>query len=294
MKQEQQQESIKNDLISQVNSQPLVNNEIADYAQQTLLDVNSQPIIHNLMHSHPPHILRPHTPSEELLHAAAAVVANSSSHSLLNLNSEAPTQSSESPTTAAAAAPAPSVIPMDPSNPILTEFYERFTVGRMFDTLEDLRNEAYEYGRKHNVALTTSKSDKTKIYLICKHGGQYRRNNKRPPPGTVKPRIRRSQKTGCACMIYARYCRGSFWVIRKSVGEHNHPIADDPSAYAMYRSLTPEQLLMVHRLLREHVGVSFIVKSLRSNGVTNILAKDIENIQQDLKRRDVLDLPKNE
>ncbi|RCH95759.1 hypothetical protein CU098_001258, partial [Rhizopus stolonifer] len=208
------------------NSQPLVNNEIADYAQQTLLDVNSQPIIHNLMHSHPPHILRPHTPSEELLHAAAAVVANSSSHSLLNLNT-------------------PSVIPMDPSNPILTEFYERFTVGRMFDTLEDLRNEAYEYGRKHNVALTTSKSDKTKIYLICKHGGQYRRNNKRPPPGTVKPRIRRSQKTGCACMIYARYCRGSFWVIRKSVGEHNHPIADDPSAYAMYRSLTPEQLLMI-------------------------------------------------
>ncbi|KAG1078364.1 hypothetical protein G6F42_024303 [Rhizopus arrhizus] len=92
-------------------------------------------------------------------------------------------------------------------------------------------------------------------------------------------------------MIYARCWRGSFWVIRKCIGEHNHPIADDPRAYAMYRSLSPEHLLLVHRLLREHVGVTFIVKSLRANGVTNILAKDIENIQQDLKRRDVLDLP---
>ncbi|KAF1804795.1 hypothetical protein FB192DRAFT_1359581 [Mucor lusitanicus] len=182
---------------------------------------------------------------------------------------------------------------LDPSSPIITEFYERFAVGRMFQSLEELRTEAFEYGRKHNVALTTSKSDKTKVYLICKHGGFYRKNNKKASDlnQNIKPRLRRSQKTGCACMIYARCCRGSFWVIRKCIGEHNHPIAEDPRAYAMYRSLSPEHLLVVHRLLREHVGVTFIVKSLRAHGVTNILAKDIENIQQDLKRRDVLNLP---
>jgi hypothetical protein len=56
----------------------------------------------------------------------------------------------------------------------------------------------------------------------------------------------------------------------------------------MYRSLSPENLLIVHRLLRERVGVSYIVKSLRASGVTNVIAKDIENIQQDMKRRDTL------
>ena len=179
---------------------------------------------------------------------------------------------------------------------MITEFYERFATGNMFPSLADLRTAAYEYGKKYNVALTTSKSDKTKVYLICKHGGHYRQNEKRDkkkteaavPDKEVKPRVRRSQKTGCECMIYARCSRDSFWMIRKSVAEHNHPIAEDPRTYAMYRSLSPENLLIVHRLLRERVGVSYIVKSLRASGVTNVIAKDIENIQQDMKRRDTL------
>ncbi|KAI8369060.1 hypothetical protein BD560DRAFT_397889 [Blakeslea trispora] len=310
----------QHDLLSQVNSQPLNKNEITDYTQQTLLDVNSQPMMHSLTSSHLPHPIlgtteiKTHTPSEQLLHAAAAVVAANSSHSLLMLGQDEPSTSmldSAKPSSPSMTSNALNVtdtetsqnaieplsppiapaIPMDPSNPVLAEFYRRFSVGRMFDSLEELRTEAYEYGRKHNVALTTSKSDKTKIYLICKHGGQYRRNTKRPPPGTVKPRIRKSQKTGCACMIYARHCKGSFWVIRKSIGEHNHPVVNDETQYAMYRTLTPEQLLDVHRLLRDHVSVALIVKSLKSKGANNILAKDIENIQQDLKRREVLDLP---
>ncbi|KAI8969706.1 hypothetical protein BDB01DRAFT_855566 [Pilobolus umbonatus] len=182
----------------------------------------------------------------------------------------------------------PSTEKVDTDNALITEFYERFSSGTMFETLQALRSAVYDYGRKYNVALTTSKSDKAKVYLICKHGGHYRKTSKRKSDKEVKPRMRRSQKTGCECMIYARCCRNSFWIIRKSVGEHNHPIAEDPRTYAMYRSLSPENLLMVHKLLREHVGISFIVKSLRASGVTNIIAKDIENIQQDLKRRDVL------
>ncbi|KAI9473893.1 MAG: hypothetical protein EXX96DRAFT_487564 [Benjaminiella poitrasii] len=275
-------QEVKHEILSEVNSHINSLNEaanslsnvlkqtgsITDFAQQALIDVNSQPLVHNLMDNHP-------------LMSHSALTSAPSNQALLASNSQLLPQ-------------APDNIQLDPSSPIIMEFYERFATGRMFQTLEELRTEAYEYGRKHNVALTTSKSDKTKIYLICKHGGQYRKNTKRSQTNkAVKPRIRRSQKTGCACMIYARCCRGSFWIIRKSVGEHNHPIAEDPRTYAMYRSLSPEHLLVVHRLLREHVGVSFIVKSLKANGVTNILAKDIENIQQDLKRRDVLDLPNN-
>ncbi|CAO3620114.1 unnamed protein product [Mucor fragilis] len=288
-----------------------------DYTQQTLMDVNSQPLMHSLLESHQHHPLLDHhnaamnATDTDLLTANAAAammkhiagprlaatpisVAAASAVNTAAFNSPTPpsnTNGSNGFTDNCAIEITGNTL--DPSSPIITEFYERFAVGRMFQSLEELRTEAFEYGRKHNVALTTSKSDKTKVYLICKHGGFYRKNNKKASDlnQNIKPRLRRSQKTGCACMIYARCCRGSFWVIRKCIGEHNHPIAEDPRAYAMYRSLSPEHLLVVHRLLREHVGVTFIVKSLRANGVTNILAKDIENIQQDLKRRDVLDLP---
>ncbi|KAL7324962.1 hypothetical protein PS15p_210075 [Mucor circinelloides] len=281
-----------------------------DYTQQTLMDVNSQPLMHSLLESHQHHPLLNHhnaalnVNDTDLLSAGAAMMKHMAGSRLSNPVSVA----SSTVNTAAFTSPAApnpngnftencaieiTGNTLDPSSPIITEFYERFAIGRMFQSLEELRTEAFDYGRKYNVALTTSKSDKTKVYLICKHGGFYRKNNKKASDlnQNIKPRLRRSQKTGCACMIYARCCRGSFWVIRKCIGEHNHPIADDPRAYAMYRSLSPEHLLLVHRLLREHVGVTFIVKSLRANGVTNILAKDIENIQQDLKRRDVLDLP---
>ncbi|KAL9552716.1 hypothetical protein MBANPS3_003628 [Mucor bainieri] len=285
-----------------------------DYTQQT------QPLMHSLLESHQHHPLLDHhsaamnATDTDLLNANAAAAAAMMKHITGPRLAAAPLSvaSSSAVNTAAFTSSAPSSSnqnsnggftdncaieitgnTLDPSSPIIVEFYERFAVGRMFQSLEELRTEAFEYGRKHNVALTTSKSDKTKVYLICKHGGFYRKNNKKASDlnQNIKPRLRRSQKTGCACMIYARCCRGSFWVIRKCIGEHNHPIAEDPRAYAMYRSLSPEHLLVVHRLLREHVGVTFIVKSLRANGVTNILAKDIENIQQDLKRRDVLDLP---
>ncbi|KAG1468817.1 hypothetical protein G6F56_003620 [Rhizopus delemar] len=186
------------------------------------------------------------------------------------------------------------------NNKIMVEdFNEQFATGRMFSSLSDLRTAAYEYGKKYNVALTTSKSDKTKVYLICKHGGQYRQNKKAAKDNVLaittekdtKTRIRKSQKTGCKCMVYARCFKESFWVIRKSVAEHNHPIAQDPRAYAMYRSLSPENLLAVRRLLKERVSVSLIVKSLKASGVTNVIAKDIENIQQDMKRKDIITCP---
>jgi hypothetical protein len=180
---------------------------------------------------------------------------------------------------------------VDRSSPLITEFYENFSVGKTFNTLEELRATAFEYGRRYNVALTTSKSDKTKVYLICKHGGFYRKNanKKRPPPkdnAPVKTRNRMSQKSGCSCLIYARCCKGSFWTVRKSIGEHNHPIAADPTKYAMYRSLGPAHLALVHKLLKENTGISSIVKILRVGGVNNIVPKDIENIQQDLKRKE--------
>lgn len=254
---------------------------LADFAQQTLIDVNSQPLIQNIIDNHQ---LISHPLND------TTTTATSNSVALPSDDQQQQPATTENTTNV-----------LDPNSPIITEFYERFPMGRMFQSLEALRTETYEYGRKHNVALTTSKSDKTKIYLICKHGGQYRKNVKKSQKAAaaaanrvIKARARRSQKTGCACMIYARCCRGSFWIIRKSIGEHNHPIANDPSAYAMYRSLSPEHLITVHRLLREHVSVSLIIKSLKASGVSNILAKDIENIQQDMKRRDVLELPQQQ
>lgn len=280
--------SKSSELISEVNSQPLhpvtdlqspskrlvINPALSELTQQTLIDVNSQPFSlkdNNTLVTYQEF----GNPNDRVLYYPS--------------EGSSTTQTSTEATTAAAT-------DMVDNPAMITEFYERFATGNMFPSLADLRTAAYEYGKKYNVALTTSKSDKTKVYLICKHGGHYRQNEKRDkkkteiavPDKEVKPRVRRSQKTGCECMIYARCSRDSFWMIRKSVAEHNHPIAEDPRTYAMYRSLSPENLLIVHRLLRERVGVSYIVKSLRASGVTNVIAKDIENIQQDMKRRDTL------
>lgn len=229
---------------------------ISDFNQQTLQDVNSQPLIP--------------TPAENEDEAVSTTINEDTTvNEDANVNED---------TTEV----------IETSSLILSEFYERFSPGKTFQTLEELRRSTFEYGRKHNVALTTSKSDKTKVYLICKHGGHYRKNvnQKRPDAKLIKTRIRKSQKNGCCCLIYARCYKGSFWTIRKSIGEHNHPISEDPRAYAMYRSLEAEQLSMVHQLLEKNIGISSIVKSLTANGVNNIVAKDIENIQQDLKRKE--------
>ncbi|KAI9361842.1 hypothetical protein BD770DRAFT_408324 [Pilaira anomala] len=231
-----------------------------DFTQQTLMDVNSQPLM----------------PATAATTAATTVTQ------------------SDGPALTRQALPAimednvqHQQHQQDQNSTLITEFYENFSVGKTYQTLEELRSTAFEYGRKHNVALTTSKSDKTKIYLICKHGGHYRKNlNKKNRPDTIKTRIRKSQKNGCRCLIYARCCKGTHWTIRKSIGEHNHPISEDPRTYAMYRSLKAEHLSMVHKLLKENMGISNIVKSLIANGVNNIVAKDIENIQQDMKRKE--------
>lgn len=188
---------------------------------------------------------------------------------------------------------------LDPSNPIITEFYERFSAGKVYQSLQELRSAAFEYGRRYNIAITTSKSDKTKVYLICKHGGQYRPNANRKRAAalalrreekSIRPRIRKSQKQGCCCLIYARCSKGTHWTIRKSVAQHNHAIAQDPRTYAMYRSLQPEHLLSVHRYLKENISISNIVKTLMDHGIDNIKPKDIENIQQDLKRKELKQL----
>ncbi|KAG2211893.1 hypothetical protein INT47_004580 [Mucor saturninus] len=245
-----------------INSQPITNeietvlqrhmasyNEnMTGFVQQTLIDVNSQPLV-----PAPAISLRLPTP-------------------------EIKAELSPKPT-----------IEMDKNSPILVEFYETFPTGQVFDSLASLRSTALEYGKKYNVALTTSKSDKTKVYLICKHGGYYRKNIKKatsPDKPMVKTRIRKSLKNGCSCLIYARYeKKGDFWTVRKSIGEHNHPIAEDPRTYAMYRSLEPEHLAFVHKQLKDSVCISDIVRSLIESGVKNIVSKDIENIQQDLKRK---------
>jgi hypothetical protein len=244
-------------------------NGVSPLAQQTMIDVNSQPLV-PVSTAPIPMQTQPQT--------------------------QAQTVDTTTQTTLTSTDTPPNVEHvLDPTSPIITEFYERFSTGKIFQSLEALRNAAFDYGRKYNVAITTSKSDKTKIYLICKHGGQYRQNANRKRAAAlalkrqekcIKPRQRRSQKQGCCCLIYARRFKGQHWTIRKSQAQHNHQIAQDPRTYAMYRALQPEHLSTVHELLKENTGIANIVKTLVERGVNNIVPKDIENIQQDLKRKE--------
>ncbi|CAO3634632.1 unnamed protein product [Mucor hiemalis] len=249
-------------------------NPMSSLTQQTLIDVNSQPLV-------------------SLSQTANSTVAPNST---TNTTTTSTTIEEDNQLYSASIDISNNNCELDPSNPIITEFYERFSTGKIYQSLQDLRSAAFEYGRRYNIAITTSKSDKTKVYLICKHGGQYRPNANRKRAAalalrreeqSIRPRKRKSQKQGCCCLIYARCSKGTHWMIRKSVAQHNHPISDDPSAYAMYRSLQPEHLLTVHKYLKENISISNIVKALVDHGVDNIKPKDIENIQQDLKRKEV-------
>lgn len=263
-------------------------NASMDLAQQTLIAVNSQTLLPVVSQG----VIDDRSSYIMATQMDGVVGSNNQLTSALNNSSStSASANNDNTTTIENTTEASGDMQVDSSSPLIIEFYEKFPVGKTFDSLEQLRKVALDYGKRYNVALTTSKSDKTKVYLICKHGGYYRKNvnKKKPAPKDkatpVKTRVRKSQKSGCSCLIYARCSKGAIWTIRKSIAEHNHPIAVDPRTYAMYRSLDSDQLAFVHKLLGENTSISGIVKILKEKGINNIVPKDIENIQQDLKRK---------
>ncbi|CAO3696362.1 hypothetical protein G6F70_004019 [Rhizopus microsporus] len=53
------------------------------------------------------------------------------------------------------------------------DFIETFAIGVQFSYIDELEAVAKEFGKEHSVVLTTLRSNKRMVYLICKHGQEY-------------------------------------------------------------------------------------------------------------------------
>lgn len=174
---------------------------------------------------------------------------------------------------------------------IAQDFYESFPQGKQYKTLEELRQDIYEYGKKYNIVMSIKNSNYRSIHLWCKHGGQYRKGKKKVVDEetgaeieSARLRQKRTQRQGCPCFIKARYLRG-IWAIDTTFGQHNHVLPTNRNAYSIHRKQPKETTALIKRLLSDGQKIGDILSHLSTIGITNIIKKDIENMQQQLRRK---------
>ena len=165
-------------------------------------------------------------------------------------------------------------------------FNNLFAVGKTFSSIPDLRQKAVEFGRDHNVMITTYSSSlkERKITLQCKHVHEYRAAKKTAPVPVSgddtapvssghKSRATASSRSNYPMTIVARRNEFDMLVIKKSDSAHNHPIAIDARTYAGFRQMEPENLNTAIALLKKHspaavLKVSLIVECVRIRNVS--------------------------
>lgn len=149
-----------------------------------------------------------------------------------------------------------------------------FKVGVIYDTTYSVFSAALAFAEKHNIVMTiASHHSPNDIEITCKHGGIYRSHKKKETssPQTIgtetkKTRKRKSMKTGCPCIIIAKYVPSIMKVeITQSVFKHNHPLAEDPRTYALNRRLDVNQFDTAKQLLKKHKPASVLQVFNHSN-----------------------------
>lgn len=142
------------------------------------------------------------------------------------------------------------------------EWEKLFYKGAKFETTSSLREHAQEFAGRHDFIKIVTKRHREQqdITLTCKHGGQYRNHHKKSEGSgmaadskeeTKKVRKRKSMKTDCPCLIYAKYDLNIKKVeIMNSVFIHNHPLAEDPRTYAVNRKLDANKFELAQTLLK--------------------------------------------
>ncbi|CAO3618958.1 unnamed protein product [Mucor fragilis] len=189
---------------------------------------------------------------------------------------------------------------------------ELIKVRQNFNSINDIRQAAIRYARRHKFAVSTLRSGARQLVLVCKHSGAYRAtksktatpNDSPPAAAPEEPsneaqasteataadpsheaaskkntRKKLSQKIQCPFEIRAKPM-GSSWIIYKVNYEHNHEMAADIKAYAQHRKLTPETRQLIIDLMNSGSTNSTIMEYLQLKGIDNVLKKDIANIRQ--------------
>ncbi|KAL9555187.1 hypothetical protein MBANPS3_002460 [Mucor bainieri] len=162
-----------------------------------------------------------------------------------------------------------------------------------------LRSEIANFGQKHNIVMSIKNSNFRSVHLWCKHAGVYTKIERKPkkPANSnnkvVKPRKKSTQRTDCQCFIKAKSIN-EIWVIERSHGEHNHIIPKNKTVYSAHRRQSEQTKDLILQLLKSGQKVNSILEYLHMIGISNIIKKDIENLQQYFRRADRLTAKKEE
>jgi len=182
---------------------------------------------------------------------------------------------------------------------MLNEFRDLFDPGKSYPTLVSLRSEIANFGQKHNIVMSIKNSNFRSVHLWCKHAGVFTKIERKPKkPGNsnnkvVKPRKKSTQRTDCQCFIKAKSIN-EVWVIERSHGEHNHIIPKNKTVYSAHRRQSEQTKDLILQLLKSGQKVNSILEYLHMIGISNIIKKDIENLQQYFRRADRLAVKKEE
>lgn len=182
---------------------------------------------------------------------------------------------------------------------MLNEFKDRFEPGKTYSSLADLRSEIANFGQKHNIVMSIKNSNFRSVHLWCKHAGVFTKlerkskktvnsNNKE-----VRPRKKGTQRTDCQCFIKAKLINEN-WVIERSHGEHNHTIPKNRTVYSVHRRQSKQTKELILQLLNNGQKINSILEYLHMIGISNIIKKDIENLQQYFRRADKLTIKREE
>lgn len=182
---------------------------------------------------------------------------------------------------------------------MLKEFRDLFDPGKSYPTLASLRSEIASFGQKHNIVMSIKNSNFRSVHLWCKHAGVYTKTERKPKKPAVnsttnkvvKPRKKSTQRTDCQCFIKAKSIN-DIWVIERSQGEHNHIIPRNKTVYSAHRRQSEQTKDLILQLLKSGQKVNSILEYLHMIGISNIIKKDIENLQQYFRRADRLTVKK--
>ncbi|GAN11663.1 hypothetical protein MAM1_0788d11242 [Mucor ambiguus] len=182
---------------------------------------------------------------------------------------------------------------------MLNEFRDLFDPGKSYPTLASLRSEIANFGQKHNIVMSIKNSNFRSVHLWCKHAGVYTKTERKPKKPVnsndkmVKPRKKSTQRTDCQCFIKAKSIN-EIWVIERSHGEHNHIIPKNKTVYSAHRRQSEQTKDLILQLLKSGQKVNSILEYLHMIGISNIIKKDIENLQQYFRRADRLTVKKED
>lgn len=180
---------------------------------------------------------------------------------------------------------------------MLNEFKGLFEPGKSYSTLANLRSEIANFGQRHNIVMSIKNSNFRSVHLWCKHAGVFTKLERKSKKAVnnnnkeVKPRKKGTQRTDCQCFIKAKLIN-EIWVIERSHGEHNHTIPKNRTVYSVHRRQSEQTKDLILQLLNNGQKINSILEYLHMIGISNIIKKDIENLQQYFRRADKLTIKK--